>query len=49
MISPEGTITESWFFNDLINGQGRVIQIDGEIFEGLFKDGLKTGYGTITW
>jgi len=37
------------FINGVPNGLGKIIYKDGEIYNGEFKDGLKSGRGKMTW
>ena len=49
MISQDGNLREVWFKNNLMNGPGRYITIDCEVFEGTYVDGYSQGLGTYVW
>lgn len=42
---PEGGMYEGFYKDDLMNGRGRLINIDGDYYEGYFKDDRANGYG----
>lgn len=41
---PDGSVYEGWWKNDKPNGNGRLVQANGDVYLGNWVDGKANGY-----